>query len=156
MNIKGSNKLLDTFKYLKDFSSWKINTQSYSETRCGICNNGLPSSVAREKNLRSSGLTDKVLLGEHLSNLWRRNLNRLLLANITIKSVKDKFNQLSSDIKNNIHVLMIFKTKSDDLFPILRDIVLIALIEMYTEVIFYCMCEMIFHLNLFQCKTPFQ
>ena len=55
-----------------------------------------------------------------LSNLQQRNLNRLLLAHINTNSIRNKFNQLVSYIKDNIDVLMISETKTDNSFPAIQ------------------------------------
>ena len=54
---------------------------------------------------------------ENLSNLRQRNLNRLLLAHVSIKSIRNKFDQLVSCIKNCIDIVMISETKNDNSFP---------------------------------------
>ena len=57
-------------------------------------------------------------MSERLSNSRQRNLNRLLLA--YVNSVRNKFDQLVSSIKNNIDILVISKTKIDNFFPTMQ------------------------------------
>ena len=91
LNVKGSNKLRDNFvRYLKGFSSWLSDTQSYSEIRHDKSIIGGTSSVVRDENLRFSGSFDNVCLSECLSNLGQRNLNRLLLPHFNINSIRNK------------------------------------------------------------------
>ena len=77
-------------------------------------------SDIRGENLRSSGFFDSISCSECLSNLRQRNLNRLLLAHININSIRNKFDQLVSSIKNNIDILMISETKIDNSFPTMQ------------------------------------
>ena len=74
-------------------------------------------SDVRGENLRSSGSFDSISFSECLSNLRQRNLNGFLLAHINIKSVRNKFDQFVSSIKNNIDIVMISETKIDNSFP---------------------------------------
>ena len=54
---------------------------------------------------------------DQLSSLRKKNLNRLILAQFNINSMRNKFDQLVNGIKGNIDVLMISETKLDDSFP---------------------------------------
>ena len=75
LNVKGSNKLRDKFvRYLKGFSSWDSDTQSYSETRHDKSIIGETPPVDRNENLRFSSSFDNISLSECLSNLRQRIL----------------------------------------------------------------------------------
>ena len=50
----------------------------------------------------------------------QRSLNCLLLAHININSIRNKFDQLVSSIKENIDILMISETKTDNSFPTIQ------------------------------------
>ena len=54
-------------------------------------------------------------------NVWKTlrsdNSNKLLFARININSIRNKFEFLSTQVKGNIDVLMVFETKIDDSFP---------------------------------------
>ena len=54
-------------------------------------------------------------------NVWKAlrsdNSNKLLFARININSIRNKFEFLSTQVKGNIDVLMVFETKIDDSFP---------------------------------------
>ena len=85
LNIKGSNKLWDNFvRYLKGFSSWGSNTQSYSEIRHDKSIIGETPPVVKEENLRSSGSFDTISFSKCLSNLRQINLNHLLLTQLIL------------------------------------------------------------------------
>ena len=72
--------------------------------------------VVRDASLRSSGSFDRISFSECLNNLRQRNINCLFLAHININSIRNKFDQLVSSIKNNIDILMISETKTDNSF----------------------------------------
>ena len=63
------------------------------------------------------GSFDNISFSECLRNSQQRNLNCLLLTQININSLRNKFNQSVSSIKNNIDILMISETKIDNSFP---------------------------------------
>ena len=76
--------------------------------------------LVRNENLRFSGSFDNISLSEYLSNLRQKNLSRLLLAHININSIRNKFSQLVSSIKNNINILMTSETKTYNSFPTMQ------------------------------------
>ena len=47
----------------------------------------------------------------------KKNLNRLILAQINTSSTKNRCDQLGTGRKGNVNLLMILKTKLDDSFP---------------------------------------
>ena len=53
----------------------------------------------------------------YFSSLRRKNLNRVILAQLNINSIRNKFNLLAEDIKGKVDVLMISETKIDETFP---------------------------------------
>ena len=59
-------------------------------------------------------------MSECLSNLRQGNLNRLLLPYLNINSIRNKFEQLVSSIKNNIDIFMISETKIVNSFPTMQ------------------------------------
>ena len=66
---------------------------------------------------------DKVAIEEedvksNLSSLKLRNVNRLNFGQININSKRNKFELLFSLVSNNIDVLVISETKTDDTFPV--------------------------------------
>ena len=48
------------------------------------------------------------------------NVNKLIFARLNINSVKNKFEELISQVKGTVNVLMISETKIDDSFPIVN------------------------------------
>ena len=53
-----------------------------------------------------------------LKSLRTSNPDKLVFAHLNINSVRNKFEMLSDQIKGNIDVLLVSKTKIDDSFPI--------------------------------------
>ena len=53
----------------------------------------------------------------YLSSLRRKNLNRVILAQLNINSIRNKFHLLAEGIKGKVDVLMISETKIDESFP---------------------------------------
>ena len=53
----------------------------------------------------------------YLSSLRRKNLNRVILAQLNINSIRNKFDLLAKGIKGMVDVLMISETKFDETFP---------------------------------------
>ena len=53
----------------------------------------------------------------YFSSLRRKNLNRVILAQLNINSIRNKFNLLAEGIKGKVDVLMISETKIDETFP---------------------------------------
>ena len=52
-----------------------------------------------------------------LENIRRRNINRLIFAQLNINSLRNKFESLQHMIHKNIDVLLISETKIDSSFP---------------------------------------
>ena len=50
------------------------------------------------------------------SSLRRKSLNRVILAQLTINSIRNKFNLLAEGIKGKVDVLIISETKIDETF----------------------------------------
>ena len=51
--------------------------------------------------------------------LFRKdNLNKIILANLNINSIRNKFDCLSEQVKRNIDILLFSETKIDDSFPV--------------------------------------
>ena len=53
----------------------------------------------------------------YLRSLPRKNLNRVILAQLNINSIRNKFDLLFEGIKGKVDVLMISETKIDETFP---------------------------------------
>ena len=55
-----------------------------------------------------------------LSNIHKNNIKRLILTNININSIRNKFDQLVDGVKGKVDVLMISETKIDNSFPTMQ------------------------------------
>ena len=81
------------------------------------------SSIHSQKNLTylfsnlEEVTTEEGDINSSLGSLKLRNVNRLILSQININPIKNKFELLFSLVSNNIHVLLISKTKSIIRFP---------------------------------------
>ena len=54
---------------------------------------------------------------EILKKIRINNVNRVVIGHIDIKSIRNKFDKLSSIAKDNFDILMVSKTKLDSSFP---------------------------------------
>ena len=72
----------------------------------------------KEPNEISSNLNRGALPEPHkaLENIRRRNINRLIFAQLNINSLRNKFESLQHIINKNIDVLLISETKIDSSF----------------------------------------
>ena len=52
-----------------------------------------------------------------LYNIRQKHSNRLIIAQLNINSLRNKFSTLSAMIKNNIDILLLSETKIDTSFP---------------------------------------
>ena len=55
---------------------------------------------------------------KYLKTIRGNNLNKLIFANLIINSIRNRFEELISQVKGTVDVLMISETKIDDSFPI--------------------------------------
>ena len=77
-----------------------------------------------ERKERESGSLNKFIqnnvnesFGGKLKSLRNANLNRVIIAQININSIRNKFDALVSGIRGNVDILTISETKIDDSFP---------------------------------------
>ena len=75
--------------------------------------------ILKEANEIPSNLNSGALPEPHkaLKNIRRKNINRLIFAQLNINSLRNKFESLQHIISKNIDVLLISKTKIDSGFP---------------------------------------
>ena len=64
-----------------------------------------------------------------LKDLRINNINRLIIEQLNINSLKNKFEQLSTMISGNIDVLMISETKLDEIFPTAQFLLQVFVLE---------------------------
>ena len=53
----------------------------------------------------------------NIRDVRKINLKRIILAHLNINSIRNKFNKLADQIKGNVDIMVISKTKLDDSFP---------------------------------------
>ena len=53
----------------------------------------------------------------NIRDVRKINLKRIILAHLNINSIRNKFNKLVDQIKGNVDIMVISKTKLDDSFP---------------------------------------
>ena len=77
-----------------------------------------------ERKERESGSLNKFIqnnvnesFGGKLKSLRIANLNRVIIAQININSIRNKFDALVSGIRGNVDILMTSETKIDDSSP---------------------------------------
>ena len=113
LNLKSSAKLRDLFinSIKKMYSIWSPHTKSRSSRDKGLT------------LIRNKLTDDKMDCGDsnenfkyYLSSLRRKNLNRVILAQVNINSMWNKFDLLAEGIKGKVDVLMISETKIDATF----------------------------------------
>ena len=79
----------------------------------------LEDHIFKEPHEIPSNLNRGALPEPHkaLENIRRRNINRLIFAQLNINSLRNKFESLQHIINKNIDVLLISETKIDSSFP---------------------------------------
>ena len=55
--------------------------------------------------------------GNKLKSLCTSNIDRIIIAQININSIRNRFEALVNEVRGNVDILMISKTKTDDSFP---------------------------------------
>ena len=100
-------------------------TQNESESSAGLSTKSKESLVTANgesffKEPQHSTSSEDIRFGQHVNNLRRRNIGRLILAHININSICYKFDQLVYGVKGKDDVLMITETKLDDSFPTIQ------------------------------------
>ena len=118
LNLKGSAKLSDVFinSIKKMYPIWSPHTQSRPshDKDLTLIRNKLTDDItdcALEKGNNSENFK------YYLSSLRGKNLNRVILAQLNINSIRNKFDLLAEGIKGKVDVLMISETKTDETFP---------------------------------------
>ena len=80
------------------------------------------NTTGKSENL----LSDPIIIDENtydfrgINDLRNQNPFRVLIRDININSIRNKFEPLVSFINNNLDILMISETKIDDTFPHLQ------------------------------------
>ena len=99
---RGTPTLQNTFtKVLCSIFSWQKDGNSVVSTRL----------LNEEYIPEAKNHIDKINLNEELRSLRVKNLNKLIIGHLNINSLRNKFELLAHQIKDNIDILMISETK---------------------------------------------
>ena len=60
---------------------------------------------------------DSVIFGDELMTLCLSNVEFIIVAQITVNSIRNKFDSLVTGIQNKVDILLISETKLDEAFP---------------------------------------
>ena len=81
-------------------------------TNDGVANGGFNAKLSNEMN------NDKFLDPlSTIKNLWLSNVNRVVIGNLNISSLPNKFNQLKEIVIKYVDILGLTERKLDDYFP---------------------------------------
>ena len=77
------------------------------------------NQISKEPNEIPSNLNRRAFPEPHkaLENICRKNINRLIFAQLNINSLRNMLESLQHIINKNINVLLISETKIDSSFP---------------------------------------
>ena len=78
-----------------------------------LSNNNSPSSHCDLDSVNAQNSTYK-----KLNEIRVQNINKIIIAELNINSIRNKFEQLVEYINKNVDILLIVETKLDDSFPI--------------------------------------
>ena len=142
---RGTPTLQNTFnKVLCSIFSWQKDGNSVVSTRL----------LNEEYIPEAKNHIDKINLNEELGSLRVKNLNKLIIGHLNINSLRNKFELLAHQIKDNIDILMISETKLYESFRTsfsrMVSVVLISFIIIVTVVIFFYILGRMYHPNLYQ------
>ena len=106
---------------VKDSSTFNKTCNNSAKSEKPIFSPKHISSVdANEENDKSPIVTESSITFDSLSDLQQIRINnplRLIIGQININSIRNKFDALMNQIKENIDILMISETKINDTFP---------------------------------------
>ena len=76
-------------------------------------------SCENEERVTSSisSNTDSEFFGDKLKTLRLSNVDRIIVAQINVNSVRNKFDALMTGIQNRVYILLMSETKPDEIFP---------------------------------------
>ena len=91
----------------------------YSENSCNKKSSSESSATDSELGGKSHGSINDASLDplSEIKNLRLRNVNKVIIGNININSLPNKFEQLNELVIKHIDVLVFTETKLDDSFP---------------------------------------
>ena len=91
----------------------------YSENSCNKKSSSESLATDNELGDKSDGSINDASLDplSEIKNLRLRNVNKVIIGNININSLPNKFEQLNELVIKHIDVLVFTETKLDDSFP---------------------------------------
>ena len=113
------------------------------------------SSTLKEKSEIGNEIVDHISNAD-LKSLHVRNFSKIIVGHLNINSIRNKFDFLAHQLKENIDILMISKTKLDEssLPPAnlfwTATVSLFVLVRMEIAVVFCCTLETIYHPKFYQ------
>ena len=113
------------------------------------------SSTFNEKSEIGNEIVDHITSAD-LKSLHVRNFNKIIVGHLNINSIRNKFDFLAHQLKENIDILMISKTKLDEIslppanFFWTATVSLFILVRMEIAVVFCCTLETIYHPKFYQ------
>ena len=81
-------------------------------TNDGVANGGFNAKLSKEMN--NDEFLDPL---STVKNLWLSNVNRVVIGNLNISSLPNKFNQLKEIVIKYVDILGLTERKLDDYFP---------------------------------------
>ena len=97
-------------------------TKTYSSTMdlsissCDLCKEHEVLNLVNQASNKSINVTSPNLLFE-IKKLRIRNPNKIIIGNLNINSLPNKFEQLKDIVMQHIDILVLTETKLDDTFP---------------------------------------
>ena len=83
-------------------------------------NNNDKSVSCENEEIVSSGIssnTGSEFFGDKLKALWLSSVDGIIVAQINVNSIRNKFDTLIAEIQNKVDILLISETKLDETFP---------------------------------------
>ena len=106
LNVKDTNIIFsNSVDAISNILLWQSITQCHSDSTC----------VHMIDEYKVEPMNMKAI--ESPKAVWKRNLNRIVVANLNINSLRNKFDYLVEQFMGNIDILMISETKLDSSFP---------------------------------------
>ena len=107
---------------MKGVSNWVNVTRNKSETFDGLSIKSKESSFAVNglsffKEPQHSASNEDICFAQHLNELYRKDISRVILTYINTNSICYRFHQLFYGIEGKVDVLMLTETKLDHSFP---------------------------------------
>ena len=127
LNLRGLGKLYINFiRRIKKFVTWQV-TGSFHKAWCSdtevnfrsYANLGYTEKSNKSAINQLNGInSEKVLKNNALNEIHKKNANRIIIAHLSINSIRSKSEMLKKVVGNKICILLISETKLDDRFPL--------------------------------------